>query len=145
MQDMREAIHDLVVNQLGVKKADYLGHSLGGQFVMGYGLSWPDAVGALILEAPAGLEEYPREVAIAPGKKGRLFDESFARDFGKWKSVWDQEGLRMLSNERNKAEQDVLDMFYFKKRDKETGALSPTPFGYFNSNSEYAKLHTDQR
>ena len=35
MQDMREVIYDLVVNQLGVKKAYYLGHSLGGQFVTG--------------------------------------------------------------------------------------------------------------
>lgn len=36
MQDMREVVHELVVNQLGVKKAAYLGHSLGGQLVMGY-------------------------------------------------------------------------------------------------------------
>ena len=46
----------------------YLGHSLGGQLVMGYALTWPDAVQGLALEAPAGLEEYPREVTIAPGK-----------------------------------------------------------------------------
>ena len=39
MQDMREVVYDLVVNQLGVKKAVYLGHSLGGQLVMGYALT----------------------------------------------------------------------------------------------------------
>ena len=46
MQDMREVVHELVVNQLGVKKASYLGHSLGGQLVMGYALTWPEAVRA---------------------------------------------------------------------------------------------------
>ena len=72
-----------MVNQLGVKKAYYLGHSLGGQFVIGYALTWPEAVQSLALEAPAGLEEYPREIAISKDKKLRLFDESFARDFDK--------------------------------------------------------------
>jgi pimeloyl-ACP methyl ester carboxylesterase len=74
MQDMRDVVHELVVNQLGVKKAACLGHSLGGQLVMGYALSWPESVSSLALEAPAGLEEYPREVTIAPGKKLNLFD-----------------------------------------------------------------------
>jgi homoserine O-acetyltransferase/O-succinyltransferase len=144
MQDMREAIHELVVSQLGVKKADYLGHSLGGQFALGYALTWPEAVSGLILEAPAGLEEYPRAVKIGD-KTIPFFDKAFARDFDKWKETWDQPGLKMLSNECGKSEQDVRDMFYFKKRDKVTGVVTPTPFGYFKDNSEYAKLHTDQR
>ena len=71
MQDMREVVYDLVVNQLKVKQATYLGHSLGGQLVLGYALTYPDAVKSLILEAPAGLEEYPREVTIAPGQDGK--------------------------------------------------------------------------
>ena len=71
MQDMREVVYDLVVNQLGVKKAIYLGHSLGGQLVIGYALTWPEAVQSLVLEAPAGLEEYPREIAISQDKKLR--------------------------------------------------------------------------
>ena len=54
MQDMRDVVHELVVNQLGVKRAAYLGHSLGGQLVTGYALTWPEAVQDLILEAPAG-------------------------------------------------------------------------------------------
>src|SRR5262249_29445388 len=36
MQDMREVVHELVVNQLGVKRAAYMGHSLGGQLILGY-------------------------------------------------------------------------------------------------------------
>jgi homoserine acetyltransferase len=143
MQDMREVVYDLVVNQLGVKKAVYLGHSLGGQLVMGYALTWPDAVQGLALEAPAGLEEYPREIAISKDKKLRLFDESFARDFPKWKQTWDQTGI--LATEIARPEQNIRDFFYFKKRDPETGALSASKSGYFFSDSEYARFHTDQR
>ncbi|MGY3534930.1 pimeloyl-ACP methyl ester carboxylesterase [Bradyrhizobium embrapense] len=72
MQDMREVVYDLVVNQLKVKQATYLGHSLGGQLILGYALTYPDSVRSLVLEAPAGLEEYPREVTIAPGKTAKL-------------------------------------------------------------------------
>ena len=118
MQDMRDIVHELVVNQLGAKKAAYLGHSLGGQLVMGYALSWPEAVSSIALEAPAGLEEYPREVTIAPGKKLNLFDASFARDFDKWKQTWDQTGI--LASEIGRSEQNVRDFFYFKKRDPVT-------------------------
>lgn len=92
MQDMRDVVHELVVNQLGVKQAFYLGHSLGGQVVMGYATIWPDAVRGLILEAPAGLEEYPAEVPIGPGKTAKLFDPAIGRDFSKWRAVWDQTG-----------------------------------------------------
>jgi homoserine O-acetyltransferase/O-succinyltransferase len=143
MQDMRDAVHELVVNQLGVKKAYYLGHSLGGQLVMGYALSWPEAVSGLALEAPAGLEEYPREITIAPGKKLNLFDPAFARDFNKWKETWDQTGI--LASEKARTDQGVRDFFYFKKRDPVTGAVSASKSGYFFSDSEYARFHTEQR
>jgi pimeloyl-ACP methyl ester carboxylesterase len=143
MQDMREVIYDLVVSQLGVKKAHYLGHSLGGQFVMGYALTWPDAVQSLALEAPSGLEEYPRDITIAKDKKARLFDESFDRDFAKWKQTWDQTGI--LAAEIARPEEGIRDFFYFKKRDPETGVVSAAKSGYFFSDSEYARLHTEQR
>ena len=143
MQDMRDVVHDLVVNQLGVKRAYYLGHSLGGQLVLGYALTWPDAVQGLALEAPAGLEEYPREVTIAPGKTARLFDESFARDFDKWKQTWDQTGI--LAAEIARPEQNIRDFFYFKKRDPQTGVVSEAKSGYFMNDSEYARFHTEQR
>src|SRR5215475_4201653 len=122
MQDMREVIYDLVVNQLGVKKAYYLGHSLGGQFVVGYALTWPDAVQGLALEAPSGLEEYPRDITIAKDKKARLFDPAFDHDFDKWKATWDQTGI--LAAEMARDEQNIRDFFYFKKRDPNTGAVS---------------------
>jgi homoserine O-acetyltransferase len=143
MQDMRDVVHELVVNQLGVKRAAYLGHSLGGQLVTGYALSWPEAVQDVILEAPAGLEEYPREVTYAPGKKALLFDPAFARDFEKWKQAWDQTGI--LASEIARSEQGVRDFFYIKTRDPVTGAVSQNPNGYFMNDSQYARLHTDQR
>jgi len=143
MQDMREVVYDLVVNQLGVKKAAYLGHSLGGQLVIGYALTWPDAVQGLALEAPAGLEEYPRDFAIAKDKKLRLFDESFARDFDKWKQTWDQTGI--LASEIARSEQNIRDFYYFKKRDPVTGVVAASKSGYFMNDSEYANLHTEQR
>ena len=61
--------------------------------ILGYALNWPDAVKGLILEAPAGLEEYPAEVTIVPGKTAKLFDPGFGRDFRKWRAVWDQTGI----------------------------------------------------
>ncbi len=42
-------------------------------------------------------------------------------------------------------EQSVRDFFYFKERDPVTGADSPSVFGYFKNDTEYARLHTDQR
>jgi homoserine O-acetyltransferase/O-succinyltransferase len=143
MQDMREVVHDLVVNQLDVKKAFYLGHSLGGQIILGYALSWPDTVSGLILEAPAGLEEYPRDVPVAPGKTAALFDPSIGRDFNKWKQVWDQTGI--LKSEIDRSEQNIRDFYYFKKRDPVTDVVTKSKSGYFMNDSEYARFHTEQR
>ncbi|WP_408647678.1 alpha/beta hydrolase [Xanthobacter dioxanivorans] len=143
MQEMREVVHEVVVNQLKVQKAAYLGHSMGGQIVLGYALTWPEAVTRLILEAPAGLEEYPREVTVAPGKKLDLFDPAFAHDFDKWKATWDQTGLR--EREKSLTAQQVDDFFHFRRRDPVTGAVTPQRSGYFVRDSEYARLHTAQR
>lgn len=143
MEDLREVVHDLVVKQLKVKQASYYGHSLGGQLVLGYALSYPDAVKSLVLEAPAGLEEYPRDVTLAPGKVAKLFDASFARDFDKWKDVWGP--TQVLANEIARPEQNIRDFFYFKKRDPVTGAVGRSKSGYFMNDSEYARLHTEQR
>ena len=114
MQDLREVVYDLVVNQLKVKQASYLGHSLGGQVILGYALMYPDAVKSLVLEAPAGLEEYPREVLIAPGKKAKLFDASFARDFDKWKDTWGP--TQILQGEIARSDQNVREFYYLDRK-----------------------------
>jgi len=110
---------------------------------MGYALTWPDAVSSLVLEAPAGLEEYPREIQLGPDKKVALFDASLAGNWDKWRSVWDQTGI--LDSEINRSEQSIRDFFNFKKRDPVSGAQIPSNTGYFLRDSEYARLHTEQR
>ena len=142
LDDVRDAFHALIVDKLGVKKATYLGHSLGGQTVLGYALRYPNAVEALVLEAPAGLEEYPKNLNMG-GKDLPLFDKSYAYDLKKWHEVWDQTGL--LQAEARRDEQSVRDFFYFRQRDPKTGAVSPSFNGYFKRDTEYARLHTDQR
>ena len=144
MQDMREVVHDLVVNQLGVKQAFYLGHSLGGQLVLGYALTWPDAVQSLVLEAPAGLEEYPREIAVGPARRRRCSTRPSPRDFDKWKQTWDQTGILAERDCAAGAERPRLLLFQeARSGDRAWSARSKS--GYFMNDSEYARFHTEQR
>ena len=39
----------------------------------------------------------------------------------------------------------MRDFFYFKERDEKTGVVTPAYNGYFKVDTEYARLHTDQR
>ena len=132
----------MLVEKLGVTNAYYLGHSMGGQFVLGYALQYPDAVAGLILEGPAGLEQFPKTMKI-DDKELPVFDPSYAYDFAKWEKVWEPTGT--LKAEFKRTAQEVRDFFHFKTRDPETGATSPSPFGYFINDTEFARLHTNQR
>ncbi|MGF1658846.1 MAG: alpha/beta hydrolase [Rubrimonas sp.] len=142
MQDMREAIHDVVVNKLGVARAHYYGHSLGGQFVLGYALEWPETVESVILEGPAGLEEFPMEIDLGGGNMVALFDPALANQGETWRTVWDQAGL--FQGEFDRTAQSVEDFFNFYARDA-AGNRIPSPMGYFKRETPYARLHTDQR
>jgi pimeloyl-ACP methyl ester carboxylesterase len=141
-EDMRSAFHGVIVDQLGIDEAYYLGHSLGGQFVLGYALKYPEAVKGLILEAPAGLEIFPRTTEL-DGQTLAICDPAITHDFAAWEAAWGPTGA--LQSEMNRDEQSVRDFFYFKERDPVTGAVSPSFFGYFKNDTEYARLHTDQR
>ena len=142
LDDVRDAFHALIVGRLGVKKAFYHGHSLGGATVLGYALRYPDAVRGLILEGPAGLEEYPRNIKLGD-KEMPLCDKSFAYDRKRWEEVYGPTG--MMEGEGKRTEQGVRDFFYFKQRDPKTDAVTPSYNGYFKVDTEYARLHTDQR
>ena len=141
LNDVRDAFHALIVGKLGVRKAFYHGHSLGGQTVLGYALRYPDAVQGLILEGPAGLEEYPKFTELN-GKSYPICDKSIAYDLRAWKAAYDPMGL--VDGELKRSPQGVRDFFYFKKRDA-AGNEVPSTTGYFFNDTEYARLHTDQR
>jgi pimeloyl-ACP methyl ester carboxylesterase len=57
MEAMGDVVRE-VLGQLGVQKPVLVGHSMGGQIAMSYGIRYPDEVRALVLVAPAGLEEF---------------------------------------------------------------------------------------
>ena len=44
-----------------------------------------------------------------------------------------------------RTEQGVRDFFYFKQRDPKTDVVTAAYNGYFKNDTEYARLHTDQR
>jgi len=142
LNDVRDAFHALIVDRLGVRKAFYHGHSLGGQVVLGYALKYPDAVRGLILEGPAGLEEYPRNIKLGD-KELPLCDKSYAYDRARFEQVYGATG--MIEGEAKRTAEGVRDFFYFRQRDPETGAVTPAYNGYFKYDTEYARLHTDQR
>lgn len=47
-----------VVRELNLSRVVLVGHSMGGQIAMTYALDYPDAVEALVLTSPAGLEPF---------------------------------------------------------------------------------------
>lgn len=131
LQHTREVIHDLVVNRLGISKAFYGGHSLGGQFALGYALTYPEAVQGLILIAPAGLEELP----------ARHFPEILSRST-------DKEVFKALPYYTRKAGLDfstdpgLIEDFYFYRL-KIKGKRIPA--GMFKTENPDSRLSTDIR
>jgi pimeloyl-ACP methyl ester carboxylesterase len=131
MQQTREVIHDLIVNQLKIPKAIYGGHSLGGQFVLGYALSYPEAVEGLILIAPAGLEELPSKHFPAV-----LAESTDLQDFLKVPYYASKGRL----DHSTKAQ--LIEDFYFYKL-KINGKLLPS--GFFKHETPDTRLATDIR
>jgi pimeloyl-ACP methyl ester carboxylesterase len=131
MQQTREVIHDLVVHQLGISKAVYGGHSLGGQFVLGYALSYPEAVEGLILIAPAGLEELPGKHFPAV-----LAESTDLEDFLKFPYYASKGRL----DHSTKAQ--LIEDFYFWRL-KIKGKLVPS--GMFKKETPDTRLATDIR
>lgn len=139
MQDTRDAIHDVIVNQLGITKATYLGHSMGGHWAIGYALTYPQAVDKLIL-ASSGLEELPRTFQLPTGPLPWL-DPSFSDDYARWKEVWAPTGR--LAKEYATTAEDFRAFAYYKRR--EGDRLVDAPVGFFKHDSEYARFFVDTR
>lgn len=139
LQDTREVLHDIIVKQLGVGRASYMGHSLGGQWVTGYALTYPEAVEKIILESSAGFEEYPGKIK-AGDKEVLLFDNSL-KDMKSWKIVW---GSR-LKQELQQDEEYWKNFAYFKCKNSQTGKVESSRAGLFVNDTEYARYFTAVR
>jgi len=131
MQNTREVIHDLIVNRLGIQRAVYGGHSLGGQWALGYALTYPEAVERLILIAPAGLEELP----------AKYFPPEYAhttnrKDFNRFPYYASKSRL----DHSTKAK--LIEDFYFYRL-KVNGNL--IPFGFFKKETPDTLFATDIR
>ncbi len=131
MQQAREIIHDLIVNKLGIEKATYGGHSMGGQFVLGYALTYPEAVEKIILEAPAGLEEIPEQYFPS-----QLVKSTKREDFANYPYYAKKVRLDFSTNAER------LEQFYFYEL-KVKGKLYP--YGFFKKRTEDARLATEIR
>ncbi len=139
LQDTREVIHDIVGRQLEVKKASYLGHSLGGQWVLGYALAYPEAVEKIILECPSGLEEYPAKIMVGD-KEMPLFEDA-QREMKVWKIVWGTRLKQGLAQD----EECWRNFAYFKQKNQQTGKIEPAKTGFFVNDTEYARAFTEIR
>ncbi len=88
LEDIRAVVHHLVAGQLGIARATYLGHSLGGQAAAGYALEHPEHVERLVLYAPAGLELIHPMVVDGV----RLDDPQLADDYDTFYNAWTKIG-----------------------------------------------------
>lgn len=139
LQDTREVMYDIIVRQLGVKTGAYLGHSLGGQWVLGFALTYPGAVEKIILESSAGLEEYPSKIKIGDNEM-LLFDDS-QKDIKSWEIVWGDRLKQGLMQD----EEYWRNFAYFKHKNPKTGKIEPAKIGFFINDTEYAKYFTEVR
>jgi pimeloyl-ACP methyl ester carboxylesterase len=131
MQHAREVVHDLVVNRLKIAKATYGGHSMGGQFVLGYALTYPEAVERLILVAPAGLEELPAK--FYPPSLAESTDRA---DFDK---IPYYAGMARLAYSTNAKR--IEDFFFYRL--EVNGKI--LPMGFFKKETPDTRLATDIR
>jgi pimeloyl-ACP methyl ester carboxylesterase len=132
-------MYEIIVKQLGVKKATYLGHSLGGQWVLGYALTYPDAVEKIILEDSAGLEEYPTSIKMGD-KDVPLFTDA-QKDMKVWEIAWGARLKQGLAQD----EEFWRNFVYFKQKNPKTGAIEPSKVGFFYNDTEYARAFTEIR
>ncbi|MDF1796994.1 MAG: alpha/beta hydrolase [Coxiellaceae bacterium] len=74
-----------LLNQLGIKRANIVGHSMGGMLAIRFTLMYPNSVKKLFLEDPLGLQDYRLNI---PYKSA---DEMFSLlSASNWKSIENQ-------------------------------------------------------
>ena len=96
----------------------------------------------LILEGPAGLEEYPKNFKMGD-KELPICDKSIAYDLNRWNAAYEPLGL--VEAELKRTPQAGARLLLLPEARRRRQCCSPRPAGYFVNDTEYARLHTDQR
>ncbi len=135
LDDTRDAIHNLLSGTLNINKAHFLGHSMGGQWVIGYALKHPSMVDKIVLEAPGGIEEFPTEIAGIP-----FFGDAQANSYKEWEKVWGS----TLKKEKAKTSRDIKLFNYFKTLGK-NNEVQDSPAGYFLTETAMTEYITQTR
>ncbi len=139
LEDTRELVYDVLVKQKNIGRATYLGHSMGGQWVIGYALKYPESVEKIILESSYGLEEYGAYLALDESQLIPAFDPAYLNDYSQWQRAWKPLGL--LEQEFEKTPEDIENTYKLKV-DPESGA--PVG-GYFYQTSRDGDFLTKTR
>ena len=61
-----------LLDELGVEKADVIGHSMGGMLAVRFARTYPERIERIVLAAPIGLEDY--RIYVPPAPLERLID-----------------------------------------------------------------------
>jgi pimeloyl-ACP methyl ester carboxylesterase len=64
--DILAANNKKLLDSLGIKKINVIGHSMGGMLATRFALLYPQMVDKLILEDPLGLEDYKKFIPLQP-------------------------------------------------------------------------------
>ncbi|WP_044563103.1 alpha/beta hydrolase [Azospirillum sp. B4] len=64
-----------LLDSLGIRQVDLVGHSLGGMLAARFTRTYPDRVRRLVLEAPVGLEDY--RLTVPPVTDAFLYDREY--------------------------------------------------------------------
>ncbi|MDG3443512.1 alpha/beta hydrolase [Nitrospirillum amazonense] len=65
-----------LLDSLGIKQVDLVGHSMGGMLAARFTRTYPERVRRLVLEAPVGLEDY--RLTVPPVSDAFLYDREYA-------------------------------------------------------------------
>ncbi len=105
LDQTREAVYHLMTDTLKIKKATILGHSMGGQWAIGFAARYPDRVEKLILESPYGLESYRSRILWQGHQQISLFDTQYQKDYRLWEQHWAP--LNLIDLEKSKTPEQI--------------------------------------
>ncbi|WP_020410935.1 alpha/beta hydrolase [Hahella ganghwensis] len=143
LESSREIVHLMLSSHLEIEQFHLFGHSMGGQWAIGYALKYPKSVSSLLLESTYGLEEYPSEFWTSDGESLNLFDPALANDLDQWGAVWNS--LGHLDAEMSRTEAEIQSSHYFKKFNPQTGELEESSVGLFKSLNQDSAFFTEAR